>query len=33
MVQDSSGNYYSTATEKGYGVRFSVSFVQASEQP
>lgn len=33
VVQDSSGNYYSTATEKGYGVRFSVSFVQASEQP
>lgn len=33
VVQDSSGNYYSTATEKGYEVRFSVSFVQASEQP
>ena len=33
VVQDSSGKYYSTATEKGYEVRFSVSFVQASEQP
>lgn len=33
VVQDSSSNYYSTATEKGYEVRFSVSFVQASEQP
>ena len=33
VVQDISGSYYSTATEKGYEVRFSVSFVQASEQP
>ena len=30
MVQ---GGSFSYATEKGYGVRFSVSFVQASEQP